>query len=160
MKPAFASRTAASILALVLLAFFPVAPVRALSLARESPGIHFPPNHDKKRAESLSGVISSGKFHYLGGLTSFWEPEWSTTLVYEGDATSLNRFLTALSEVEGLRIRLAFSPDLSKATGSVLQAGSWWLVYRHTMPDTVTIRLNLAAETFPGEALEILLPKP
>lgn len=158
MKPLISLGTATSILAVALL--FPATPARALSLNRESPQIHFPPKYDEKRAERLSAVIASGKFHYLGGLTSFWEPEWSTTLVYDGDVKSLNTFLADLNRIEGLRVRITFAPDLSKETGSALQAGSWWLIYSHITPDMVTVRLNLAAETLKGDALELLLPKP
>ena len=159
MKPLFSFKATSSILAMVGLAVLPATPLLALSLNRESPQIHFPHKYDEKRAENLSAVISSEKFHYLGGLTSFWEPEWITTLVYEGDANSLNSFLADLNRVEGLLVRITFSPDLSKETGSALQAGSWWLIYSHVTPDTVTVRLNLAAETLKGDTLEILLPK-
>lgn len=161
MKPAFSSRSAAVVLAMALPTFFlPVSPAHALSLNRESPQIHFPPKYDEQRAAKLSAVLRSEKFHYLGGLTSFWEPEWSTTLVYEGDAKSLNAFLADLHQVEGITVRVTFSPDLSKETGSALQAGCWWVCYSHTSPDTVTIRLNLAAEMLEGDTLEIFLPKP
>ncbi|QJE95372.1 hypothetical protein [Luteolibacter luteus] len=151
---------ARSIATAAALAFLPTPSASALSLNRESPEIHFPANYDIKRKESISSVIASEKFRYLGGLTSFWEPEWSTTLVYEGDVKSLNEFLAGLWRVEGLHVRVTFSSDLSAETGSALKAGSWWLVYSHTMPDTVTVRLNLAAETFKGDTLELLLPKP
>jgi hypothetical protein len=150
MKPLFSFKATSSILAMVGLAVLPATPLLALSLNRESPQIHFPPKYDEKRAENLSAVISSEKFHYLGGLT---------TLVYEGDANSLNSFLADLNRVEGLLVRITFSPDLSKETGSALQAGSWWLIYSHVTPDTVTVRLNLAAETLKGDTLEVLLPK-
>lgn len=155
MKPVLSS-----IFSIALLALLPAPAAHALSVARESPQIHFPSNYDGKRAEALSAVITSAKFRYLGGLTSFWEPEWSTTLVYEGDTKSLHEFLTGLNGVEGMRVRLTISADLSKESGSALRAGSWWLIYSHTSPDTVTVRINLAAETFKGDTLEILLPKP
>jgi hypothetical protein len=91
--------------------------------------------------------------------TSHWEPEWSTTLVYDGDAKILNGFLAELNRIEGFQIRITVSPDLSKETGSALQAGSWWVKYSHTAPDTVTVRINLAAEKLRGDLLEIILPK-
>ena len=56
-------------------------------------------------------------------------------------------------------MRLTFSRDLSKETGSALQAGSWWVIYSHTMPDTVTVRINLAAPSLGGNKFELRLPK-
>ena len=160
MKPLSFPISASSFATAVALSFLSIPPASALSLNREAPEIHFPANYDIKRKESISAVITSDKFRYLGGLTSFWEPEWSTTLVYEGNVKSLNEFLAGLWRVEGLQVRVTFSSDLSAETGSALQAGSWWLIYSHTRADTVTVRLNLAAETFKDDTLELLLPKP
>ena len=143
--------------ALVLAAFAPA--VSALSEGLNSPKIHFPKSYDEARAEKLGAVIRSEKFRYLGGLTSYWEPEWSTTLVYEGDAAALNAMLAGFHAVEKITVRVTFSPDLAKETGSALQAGSWWVMYSHTSPDTVTVRVNLAADGFKGDKLELILPK-
>ncbi len=124
-----------------------------------APQIFFPKGYDEARAEKIHSVLRSEKFSYLGGLTSYWEPEYSTTLVYDGDAAALNSLLAELQKVGKLTVRLAFSPDLSKETGSALQAGSWWVSYSHTAPDTITVRVNLAAERLKGDKLEIVLPK-
>ena len=107
----------------------------------------------------MESVLRSDKVKYLGGLVSYWEPEFSTTLVYDGDAQALTTFLAALNEVHGISVRLTFSNDLSKETGSALQAGSWWVEYSHKMPDTVTVRINLAAETLGRDKFELRLPK-
>jgi hypothetical protein len=92
-------------------------------------------------------------------LTGFWEPEFSTTLVYGGDAEALNDLLAAMNRVAGVNVRITFSKDLAKETGSALSAGSWWVKYSHTMPDTITVRINLAAEGFSGDKFELKLPK-
>jgi len=131
-----------------------------LSLSLPQPGIFFPQGYDTNRANQVLSVIGSDKFKYLCGLTSYWEPEWSTTLVYEGDGQALAAFLAALNEVKGMSVRLTFSTDLSKETGSALQAGSWWVKYSHTMPDTITVRINLAAPSLGGDKFELRLPKP
>ena len=96
----------------------------------------------------------------LGGLTSYWEPKWSTTLVYQGDGQALTTFLSALNAVKGMSLRLTFSSDLSKETGSALQAGSWWVIYSHTMPDTITVRINLAAQSLGGDQFELKYLRP
>ena len=56
-------------------------------------------------------------------------------------------------------MRLTFSADLAKETGSALQAGSWWVKYAHTTPDTITVRVNLAADALGRDKFELRLPK-
>ena len=131
----------------------------ALSHGLPRPEIFFPKGYDTSRTERLHSVLRSEKFKYLGGLTSYWEPKWSTILVYEGDGKTLEGFLGSLNEIDGINVRLTFSADLSKETGSALQAGSWWAVYSHTMPDTITVRINLAAESLGREKFGLTLPK-
>jgi len=130
-----------------------------LSLSLPEPAIFFPKGYDTNRAQQVLSVLRSDKFKYLGGLTSYWDPEWSTTLVYEGDAQALTTFLAALNEVKGMTVRLTFSNDLSQETGSALQAGSWWVKYSHPMPDTITVRINLAAQSLGRDKFELRLPK-
>jgi hypothetical protein len=72
----------------------------------------------------------------------------------------LTAFVAALNEVKGISVRLTFSSDLAKETGSALQAGSWWVQYFHAMPDTVTVRINLAAESLGRDKFELRLPTP
>jgi hypothetical protein len=130
-----------------------------LSLRLPQPEIFFPKGYDTNRAGQVLSLLRSDRFKYLGGLTSYWEPEFSTTLVYDGDGKALKTFLAALNEVRGMSVRLTFSSDLSKETGSALQAGSWWVKYSHTMPDTITIRVNLAVEALGRDRFELKLPK-
>lgn len=134
-----------------------VASVYALSVAHESPEIFYTKTFDKKTAKAIDAVLTDKQFHYLNGLTSYWEPKFETTLVYDGDAASLNHFIARMSAVDGIRVHLTFSHDLSKETGSALSAGSWWVMYSHVTPDVVTIRINLAAPKLAN--LEITLPE-
>ncbi len=132
----------------------------ALSRSLPQPDIFFPQNYDTNRADQVHAVLRSNKFKYLDGLVSYWEPEWSTTLVYEGDAQTLTAFIGALNEIRGISVRLTFSGDLSKEPGSAFRAGSWWVKYSHTTPDAITIRINLAAESLGRDKFELRLPKP
>ncbi|MHB8519947.1 MAG: hypothetical protein ACYDH9_04230 [Limisphaerales bacterium] len=133
--------------------------VLGLSIELPRPQILFPMGYDARRAEQVGAVLGSDQFKYLGGLTSYWSPEFSTTLVYDGDARGLSVFLAALNQVKGVTVRLTFSTDLAKETGSALQAGSWWVKYSQTAPDTVTVRINLAAEALGRDKFELELPK-
>ena len=130
-----------------------------LSLRLSQPGIFFPQGYDTNRADQVLSVLRSDQFKYLGGLTSYWEPKWATTLVYAGDGQALTAFVAALNEVKGMSVRLTFSSDLSKETGSALQAGSWRVIYSHTMPDTITVRINLAAVALGRDKFALKLPK-
>lgn len=130
----------------------------ALSVTVATPSLHYPKGYDTKRSAAINQALQSKGEEFLGGLTSFWEPRFSTTLVYDGDAEALNGFLVRLYKLDGMTVALTFSPDLSKETGSALQAGSWWVIYSHTEPDTLTVRINLASEAL-GKKLRVQLPK-
>ena len=121
--------------------------VFALSETLYSAKIFYPKGYDADRAKQIDQVLTDKQFKFLTGLTSYWEPEFSTTLVYEGDAGNLNAFVLAMHKLDRVNVRLSFSPDLSKETGSALTAGSWWVKYRHTEPNMIEIRINLAAPT-------------
>jgi len=135
---------------------------RVLALSEElpAPRIFFPRGYSTNRAEQIQAVLRSTQFKYLGGMTSYWPPEWSTTLVYAGDQQGLNAFLENLNKISALTVRVTLSPNLSKETGSALPAGSWWVKYSHTAPDTITVRVNLAAESLGRDRFEVKLPKP
>lgn len=141
----------------LLVLLLSLASAYALSIERNSPGIEYTKNFDKKTASAIDAVLNDKQFHYLNGLTSYWEPKFETTLVYDGDAGSLNRFIAQMCAVHGIRVHLTFSPDLSKETGSALSAGSWWVLYSHVTPEVITIRINLAAPKLAN--LEITLPE-
>ena len=132
----------------------------ALSETLNQPRIFWPKNYDTNKAEQVHAVLRSDKFKYVDGMISYWEPNWSTTLVYDGDAQALSAFMGALKEVKGMKVHLTFSNDLSRETGSALRAGSWWVKYVHTTPGIITVRINLAAESLGREEFTLQLPKP
>lgn len=138
-----------------------VPPTRTFALSEEltQPKIFFPKGFDTNRAEQIHSVLRSTPCKYLGGMTSYWPPDWSTTLVYSGDQPQLNAFLAALNKIPALTVRLTFSPDLSRETGSALPKGDWWVKYSHAAPDTITVRVNLAAESIGRDKFGLQLPK-
>ena len=131
-----------------------------LSETLHQPKIFWPKTYDTNKAEQVHRVLNSDKFKYLDGMTSYWEPKWTTTLAYNGDAQTLSAFIAALNEVKGIEVRLTISRDRSKESRGSLAAGSWWVEYSHTLPDTITVRINLAAEALGGDKFELTLPKP
>jgi hypothetical protein len=132
-----------------------VAPVLALSESLSHPKILFPKGYDQKRAEQILNVLRCKNLTFRGGLISYWEPDWSTILVYGGDAKLLNRFLNELSSLPGVQVKISFAKDLSKESGTALPSGSWWVKYSHVAPDVLTVRVNLAAEGIDAAQLEL-----
>ena len=86
----------------------------ALSRSLPEPEIYFPQGYDTNRAEQVHSVLRSGKFKYLGGLVSYWEPEWSTILVYDGDGQALTAFLAALNGSVASLCASHFSPTFPR----------------------------------------------
>lgn len=144
-------------LAAVLLLLMAAGTAMALSEELRSPRINFAKGYDPQRVDAVQAVLGNRNYHYLNGMISYWPPEWGTTLVYAGDTRSLNAFLEELSQVKGMRVRVQFSKDLSKETGSALAAGSWFVKYRQTERDVITVRVNLAAKDIDLSALELRL---
>src|SRR5258708_2436798 len=97
----------------------------ALSEQLHSPRILFPKDYDQTRPVAILSVLQDKRFKFQTGLISYWVPDWSTTLVYSGDNKNLTTFLNDLAHIQGLRVRVTFSKDTSKETGSALVAGSW-----------------------------------
>jgi hypothetical protein len=128
-------------------------PALALSLELKTPTIYWPQNVDKNRADQIQKILQNKKLPFLGGLTSYWAPDFSTTLVYGGDTKMLKEFVSELRKVPGLHVKITLSQDLARETGSALRAGTWWVKYSHVTPNTLTIRINLAAKEIDLEEL-------
>jgi hypothetical protein len=139
----------------VLVAIFFTPPAWGLSREVRYPEIFFPKSFNQKTADQIHRVLRGDKLDFQGGLISYWEPQWSTTLVYGGDTRALKAFLAELSAVPGMHVKVSFSKDLSKETGSALRAGSWWVKYSHVTPNVVTVRINLAASGIDPSELEL-----
>jgi hypothetical protein len=130
----------------------------ALSEELHDPRIFFPKSFDAQKATLMNAALTDKQFKFKEGLTSYWEPKFSTTLAYDGDTAALNAMLSRLSQIKGIRVALTFSKDLGKETHGFPPAGNWWVVYDHTAPNTLTIRVNLAAKDINADQLK--LPPP
>ena len=132
-----------------------------MHMVLHGPTLFFPSGYDTNRSEQVKSVLGSDRFKFLGG--DAWDNDFGqppgAILVYGGDSRSLTAFLAALNEIKGISVRLTFSRNLSKETGSALPAGSWWVEYSHATPDTVTVRINLAAESLGRDEFELIIPK-
>ena len=132
--------------------------VFALSRPVTQPDIFFPKGYDQKKADLMLSVLQDKKFHYLGGLTSFWPAITPTSLAYptfldyDGNTASLQEFLTALTRLQGIHIQLTFSRQPT--------SGSWQVIYSHTAPDTLTVGINLKSTHIDLEKLHLPEWKP
>ena len=129
----------------------------ALSMELHAPGIFFPKSFDEQKAALITSALADKQFKFKEGLTSYWEPKFSTTLAYDGDTAALNAMMSRLSQIKGMRVAVTYSSDLSKETHGFPPAGNWWIEYDHTAPDTLTFRINLAAKDMHRD--EIKIPK-
>jgi hypothetical protein len=102
--------------------------------------IEFAKDYDKAKADAIRAVIRQERFQFVGGVVSYWPPDWGTRLSFEGDATSLNDFITELRNLKGISLRLV----LYKGRNDELRRDSTWqLDYSHARPDELTVYLNL-----------------
>lgn len=118
----------------------------ALSMELHAPDIFFSKSFDKEKGALIVAAISDKEFKFKEGLTSYWEPKFQTTLAYDGDVKGLNSMIARLSLIKGVHVAVTYSEDLSKETHGFPPAGNWWVIYDHTKPDTVTVRVNLAGK--------------
>jgi hypothetical protein len=102
--------------------------------------IEFPKGYDAKKAEAIRKVIRDERFQFVGGNVSYWPPDWGTRLSYEGDAQSLNLFLTELRTIPDIALRLILYKGRSDEGR---RDSSWQLDFSHARPDQLTIYLNL-----------------
>jgi len=116
-------------------------PVAAFALSRPiGRDIEFPKDYDPGKAEAIRKVVRDEKFRFVGGIVSYWPPDWGTRLSFEGDAASLNEFFAELRRLDGIGLRLI----LYRGRNDELRRDSaWQLDYSHARPDQLTLYLNL-----------------
>jgi len=117
------------------------APLFALSIpiGRD---INFPKGYNPGKAEEIRAVIRDERFKFVGGLVSYWEPDFGTRLSFDGDAKSLNDFFTALRGLRGVALRVI----LYRGRNDELRRDSaWQLDFSQARPDQLAVYLNLNA---------------
>jgi hypothetical protein len=112
--------------------------------------INFPKDYDSKKAEALRKVIRDTQFNFVGGLVSYWPPDWGTRLSYEGNAGSLNAFIAQLHQLPGLsfRLKLYQGRDDERRRDS-----SWQLDFSQAHPNELTLYLNLNSKNLKFDEL-------
>lgn len=130
----------------------------ALSRGLSEPELFFPKGHEATQAEALLKALKHPGQTFLGGLVSYWEPDWTTTLVYGGGNSELQSMIDALRAIPGITLKVSVAADLGKETGSAVAAGSWWVLFHHTSPHTIELRLNAAQPAFGKSGPRFLLP--
>ena len=117
-------------------------PMFALSMSIHR-DINFPDGYDTNKAAEIRRVIQDEQFKFVAGLVSYWPPDWGTRLSFEGEAESLNTFITRLREIKGIGLRII----LYKGRDDERRRHSdWQLDFSHARPKQLTIYLNLNAK--------------
>jgi hypothetical protein len=147
----------------------------ATAIVLASPQISFRADVDKSLADAIHAVVQDRRFEFLGGAQHFgWGSEHDyTNLIYQGDTDALDSFLTKLSRVKGLHVKIRLSADLAQQLGKgwwkdqalnqalVLPDGAklappvpgWELVQNKQSPDQIMVWINLAAKDISVERL-------
>jgi hypothetical protein len=102
--------------------------------------IEFPKNYDPQKAEAIRKVIQSERFKFVDGVVSYWPPDWSTRLSFEGDAGSFNEFLVELRELRDISFRLVLYRGRSD---ELRRDSTWQLDFSHARPNQLTVYLNI-----------------
>ena len=109
----------------------------SMSVGRD---INFPKDYDPQKAKAIRAVIQDERFKFVGGIVSYWEPDYGTRLSFEGDAKSLNEFFTALRGLRGISLRVV----LYRGRNDELRQDSpWQLDFSQARPNELTVYLNL-----------------
>lgn len=143
-----------AVMAVVLLWLAPR--VSALSVMLPAPDVNFPKGYDQARAGQILAILRDPLLKYQDGITSYWPPEWGTTLVYDGDTAALNSMLARLAKIPGVHVALSFTRG-PVATTRDGRSGNWEVKYGQTTPNTLHVVVNLKAAGIDVEKL--LLPQ-
>lgn len=131
---------AAKIVPLLLVLLFLQA-IRAFALSTPiGRDINFPKDYDPQRAKAIRSAIQDERFKFVGGIVSYWPPEFGTRLSFEGDADSLNDFLAALRRLPGIGLRLVLYHGRSD---ELRRDSPWQLDFSQARPDQLTVYINL-----------------
>jgi hypothetical protein len=104
--------------------------------------INFPKGYDPKKAEAIRSVIRDERFKFVGGIVSYWEPDFGTRLSFEGEAQSLNDFFASLRGLRGIGLRVI----LYRGRNDEMRRDSpWQLDFSQARPAELTVYLNLDA---------------
>ena len=130
---------------------FQISPAFALStnIGRD---INFPKNYDPKKAEAIRAVIRDERFEFVGGIVSYWQPDFGTRLSFEGDTASLNDFFSALRALHGISLRLVLYHGRND---ELRRDSSWQLDFSQAHPDELTIYVNLNSARLDFEKLKL-----
>lgn len=113
----------------------------AFALSREiGRDIEFPKGYDPSKAQAILKVVEDARFNFVGGIVSYWPPDWSTRLSFEGDAASLNQFILALRQIPAVGFRLVL---YAGRNDELRRDSSWQLDFSHAHPDELTLYLSL-----------------
>jgi hypothetical protein len=114
--------------------------------------IAFPKDYDPQKAKAIRLVIQHERFKFVSGIVSQWPPNIATRLSFDGDAASLNQFLTALRGIHGMRLRLV----LYRGRDDELRRDSpWQLDFSQAHPDELTVYLNLNTKALDFEKMKL-----
>jgi len=144
----------------------------ATVIVLHSPSIDFKADVDKKLADAIHAVVKDKQYQFLGGGHGMgWGSERDYTfLTYRGDTKALDSFLTRLSRIKGLQVKIRLSRNLrltcwkdeglNKAlaalgnkTAITPPVPGWDVFQLKQSPERLEVRINLSAREISIEQL-------
>jgi hypothetical protein len=138
---------------IITLAAFLFAIQTTFALSREiDRDIEFPKEYSPAKQKAMLAVVRDEHFKFVGGLVSYWPPDWSTRLSFAGDAKSLSEFLRAIRGIDGVGFRLI----LYKGRDDEQRRDSaWQLDFSKAHPDLLTVYVNILSKELDLAALQL-----
>jgi hypothetical protein len=114
--------------------------------------VNFPKDYDPAKAKAIRAVIQDEHFKFVGGLVSYWEPDFGTRLSFEGDAGSLNEFMRALRRLPEIGLRVI----LYKGRNDELRRDSpFQFDFSQAHPNQVGVYINLNSPAIDFDKVEL-----
>ncbi|MDB6135178.1 MAG: hypothetical protein JWM59_3421 [Verrucomicrobiales bacterium] len=134
-----------------------ISPCRVHGLAGtlDCPSLSFPSGFSN--GEEIMKVLSNKKFRFAGGCFV----NAVSTLRYEGDAASLNEFLTRLAACKGVKLSVSFSDAneelITESEAKALEQAETWTLGHNAWGDPNALHITVNTRRIPEN--EIKVPK-
>jgi len=114
--------------------------------------VNFPKDYDPLKAKALRAVIQDEQFKFVGGIVSWWPPDFGTRLSFDGDTDSLNKFLDALRELPGSSLRFV---RYQGRNDELRRDSPWQLDFSQARPEQLTIYWNEKAASLDFKKIKL-----
>ncbi len=123
-------------------------PLQALYSELDQPGLAYPAEFDEDTRKELQQILEHKDYEFLGGSAI----NWMTNLNYKGSTKSLNSFLHALSNCEGVITHISFVESIPKG-------GNWQVYHSAHENGGFGFRIRVSVNSNNIQLTELVLPE-